>query len=85
MPNLFEHLHGLDERPHMRKEWGRGPMESECVERCGSVKDAEQRVFYSRKEEKPCKCRTCSSICMALTRCLFIYLNILKLYRLTIY
>ena len=51
MPNLFEHLHGLDERPHMRKEWGRGPMESECVERCGSVKDAEQRVFYSRKEE----------------------------------
>ena len=52
MPNLFEHLHGLDERPHMRKEWGRGPMESECVERCGSVEDAEQRVFYSRKRGK---------------------------------
>jgi hypothetical protein len=51
MPNLFEHLHGLDERPHMRKEWGRGPMESECVERCGSVEDAEQRVFYSKKRK----------------------------------
>lgn len=47
MPNLFGHLHGLDERPHMRKKWGRGPMESECVERCGSVEDAKQRVFYS--------------------------------------